>query len=93
MAVERTGSQSPGWSAAWEALMPSVDLPARGRGRASQGALREAVRSGRLAPGTALPSSRELAADLGASRGLVTGAYEQLTAEGYLTGRQGAAPG
>ncbi|MEE4543843.1 PLP-dependent aminotransferase family protein [Streptomyces sp. V4-01] len=78
-----------GWPAAWELLLPAR-MPVRGRGRALQTALREAVRSGRLAAGTALPSSRELAADLGVSRGVVTGAYEQLVAEGYLTGRQGA---
>ncbi|MYR60556.1 GntR family transcriptional regulator, partial [Streptomyces sp. SID625] len=55
-----------------------------------QAALREAVRSGRLSPGTRLPSSRDLAADLGVSRGLVTEAYEQLTAEGYLRSGRGA---
>jgi GntR family transcriptional regulator/MocR family aminotransferase len=37
-----------------------------------------------------MPSSRALAADLGVSRGVVTDAYEQLTAEGYLTGRPGS---
>jgi GntR family transcriptional regulator/MocR family aminotransferase len=79
-----------GWTAAWELLLPSAALPARGRGRALQTALREAVRDGRLAAGTQLPSSRELAADLGVSRGLVTDAYAQLTAEGYLSGRQGS---
>ncbi|EFL30637.1 GntR family transcriptional regulator [Streptomyces viridochromogenes DSM 40736] len=77
-------------SAAWELLLPAVSAPARTRGRALQTALREAVRSGRLAPGTRLPSSRDLAADLGVSRGLVTQAYEQLTAEGYLRSGQGA---
>ncbi len=76
--------------AAWELLLPSVDAPARQRGRALQEALREAVRSGRLAAGTRLPSTRELAADLGVSRGLVTEAYEQLTAEGYLRSGRGA---
>jgi Transcriptional regulators containing a DNA-binding HTH domain and an aminotransferase domain (MocR family) and their eukaryotic orthologs len=35
-------------------------------------------------------SSRELAGDLGVSRGLVTEAYEQLTAEGYLRSGRGA---
>lgn len=79
-----------GWTAAWELLLPSAAAPPRGRGRALQAALRDAVRSGRLAPGTQLPSSRELAADLGVSRGLVTDAYAQLTAEGYLTGRRGS---
>jgi GntR family transcriptional regulator/MocR family aminotransferase len=77
------------WAPAWEVLVPA-DAPPRGRGRALREALREAVRSGRLAAGTVLPSSRELAADLGVSRGVVTTAYEQLIAEGYLTGRQGS---
>ncbi|MFE6197423.1 PLP-dependent aminotransferase family protein [Streptomyces sp. NPDC057838] len=77
-------------SAAWELLLPAVAVPARTRGRSLQAALREAVRSGRLAPGTRLPSSRDLAADLGVSRGLVTEAYEQLTAEGYLRSGRGA---
>ncbi|WP_395309492.1 PLP-dependent aminotransferase family protein [Mycobacterium sp. AMU20-3851] len=52
--------------------------------------LREAVRSGRLAPGTRLPSSRVLAADLGVSRRLVVDAYSQLSAEGFLHSRHGA---
>ncbi|MFJ8659443.1 PLP-dependent aminotransferase family protein [Streptomyces sp. NPDC093795] len=76
--------------AAWELLLPAVGAPARRRGRALQEALREAVRSGRLVAGTRLPSTRELAADLGVSRGLVTEAYEQLTAEGYLRSDRGA---
>jgi GntR family transcriptional regulator/MocR family aminotransferase len=42
------------------------------------GGVAGAVRSGRLVPGTRLPSSRDLAADLGVSRGLIM-AYEQLT--------------
>ncbi|MFF9914050.1 PLP-dependent aminotransferase family protein [Streptomyces sp. NPDC013457] len=75
---------------AWELLLPAAAAPARRRGRALQEALREAVRTGRLTPGTRLPSSRELAADLGVSRGLVTEAYEQLTAEGYLRSGRGA---
>ncbi|MET9407866.1 PLP-dependent aminotransferase family protein [Streptomyces sp. NPDC002935] len=78
------------WSAAWELLLPAATAPPRARGRTLQAALREAVRSGRLAPGTRLPSSRELAGDLGVSRGLVTEAYEQLTAEGYLRSDRGA---
>ncbi|MFG3346421.1 PLP-dependent aminotransferase family protein [Streptomyces sp. NPDC048018] len=75
---------------AWELLLPAAAAPARQRGRSLQEALREAVRTGRLAPGTRLPSSRALAADLGVSRGLVTEAYEQLTAEGYLRSDRGA---
>ncbi|HEY7483939.1 MAG TPA: PLP-dependent aminotransferase family protein [Streptosporangiaceae bacterium] len=51
-------------------------------------ALRDAVRDGRLAAGTPLPSSRALARDLGVARGTVTQAYDQLIAEGYLSARQ-----
>src|SRR5919108_4273282 len=54
-------------------------------------ALRERICKGRLAAGTVLPSTRALAADLGLSRGVVIEAYEQLTAEGYLTTRPGGA--
>ncbi|MFB7517189.1 PLP-dependent aminotransferase family protein [Streptomyces sp. NPDC056144] len=75
---------------AWELLLPAAGAPARRRGRALQEALRDAVRAGRLTAGTRLPSSRELAADLGVSRGLVTETYEQLTAEGYLRSDRGS---
>src|SRR5215218_84931 len=54
--------------------------------------LRDGVRGGRLAPGVRLPSSRALAAELGVSRGVVVEAYAQLSAEGYLAVRAGAAP-
>ncbi|GGN31440.1 MocR-like pyridoxine biosynthesis transcription factor PdxR [Streptomyces fuscichromogenes] len=77
-------------SAAWELLLPAASAPARARGRFLQAALRDAIRAGRLTSGTRLPSSRELAKDLGVSRGLVTEAYEQLTAEGYLRSGRGA---
>ncbi|MFI6487510.1 PLP-dependent aminotransferase family protein [Streptomyces sp. NPDC050564] len=53
-------------------------------------ALRDAVRSGRLAPGTRLPSSRSLAADLAIARNTVADAYADLVAEGWLTARQGS---
>jgi GntR family transcriptional regulator/MocR family aminotransferase len=53
-------------------------------------ALRAAIGDGRLGPGARLPSSRELAAELGVSRGLVVSAYEQLVAEGRLVARRGA---
>ena len=54
--------------------------------------LRDGVRSGRLAAGDRLPSSRALAAELGVSRGVVVEAYGQLAAEGYLAIDRGAAP-
>jgi len=53
-------------------------------------ALREAIRSGRLATGERLPATRVLAAELDVSRGVVVEAYAQLTAEGYLVTRRGA---
>lgn len=53
-------------------------------------ALRDAVRTGRLAPGTRLPSSRTLAADLGIARNTVAEGYADLVAEGWLTARQGS---
>jgi GntR family transcriptional regulator/MocR family aminotransferase len=54
-------------------------------------ALRRAIRAGRIGPGSALPPSRRLAADLGCSRWAVTEAYSQLVAEGYLAARTGSA--
>jgi GntR family transcriptional regulator / MocR family aminotransferase len=51
--------------------------------------LRAAVRDRRLLPGTALPSTRSLAAELEVSRGVVVEAYSQLAAEGYLVARPG----
>jgi GntR family transcriptional regulator / MocR family aminotransferase len=52
--------------------------------------LRDAIRTGRLAPQTRLPSTRVLAADLGVSRRLVVDAYSQLVAEGFLLSRHGS---
>ncbi|MEU0796071.1 PLP-dependent aminotransferase family protein [Amycolatopsis sp. NPDC005961] len=52
-------------------------------------ALRRAIRG--LDDGVSVPPSRQLAADLGCSRWVVTQAYAQLVAEGYLDGRAGSA--
>lgn len=54
--------------------------------------LRGAIRAGTLRGGTALPSTRDLARQLGVSRPVVVNAYAQLAAEGYLMVRQGAQP-
>ena len=54
-------------------------------------AVRDAIRSGRLVPGTRLPSSRSLAADLGVARNTVGRAYAELIAEGWLTSQHGSA--
>jgi GntR family transcriptional regulator/MocR family aminotransferase len=52
--------------------------------------VREALADGRLAAGERLPSTRALAAALGVSRAVVTAAYTQLFAEGWLEGRHGS---
>ncbi|MEG8276933.1 MocR-like pyridoxine biosynthesis transcription factor PdxR [Streptomyces sp. AHA2] len=76
----------------WATLGIDLHLEPTGPGlrRGLTDALREAVRSGRLAPGTRLPSSRALAADLGIARNTVADAYADLVAEGWLTARQGS---
>jgi GntR family transcriptional regulator / MocR family aminotransferase len=67
-----------------------LDLAGR-RVRASlEAALRDAVRSGQLGPGTRLPSSRALASDLQVARNTVADAYAQLVAEGWLTAQRGS---
>ena len=54
------------------------------------GQLRDALADGRLATGERLPSTRMLADLLGVSRTVVTGAYAQLFAEGWIEGRHGS---
>ncbi len=51
--------------------------------------VRDAIRTGRLAHGERLPSSRALAEQLGVSRGVVVECYAQLESEGYLSPRVG----
>lgn len=53
-------------------------------------ALRDAISSGRLAPGTRLPPHRTLATDLGIARNTAGDAYAELVEEGWLTARQGS---
>src|SRR6266487_520746 len=80
----------------WAGLSPEVllrldrDRPEPLRSQLETG-LRDAIRSGRVPVGERLPSSRELARQLGVSRGLVQDCYGQLHAEGYLSTRGGSA--
>ncbi|WP_063836917.1 MocR-like pyridoxine biosynthesis transcription factor PdxR [Phaeacidiphilus oryzae] len=91
MALSRTNrAAGSGGGPPWELLYSAAAAPPRRRTRALADALRGAVREGLLAPGTRLPSSRDLAGDLGVSRGLVTEVYQRLLAEGCLISRQGA---
>ena len=80
----------------WSGLGPELLLRLdRGSGQPLrsqlEAGLREAIRSGRLNGGERLPSSRELARELGVSRGLVQECYSQLLSEGYLTSQIGSA--
>jgi GntR family transcriptional regulator/MocR family aminotransferase len=80
---------------AWATLL-EVGGPAGGPGRGRlhdrlAHALRTAIRDGRLAENAAVPPSRALAEELGCSRWVVTKAYGQLVAEGYLAARAGSA--
>ena len=51
-----------------------------------------AITGGGAPPGTKLPASRTLAEALHVSRGVVTEAYAQIAAEGWIEIRRGAAP-
>ncbi|WP_084564817.1 PLP-dependent aminotransferase family protein [Pseudoxanthobacter soli] len=55
-------------------------------------ALRSLIEQGVLVAGSALPSTRTLAADLAIARNTVTAAYDQLGTEGYVATRVGARP-
>ncbi|MBI5030914.1 MAG: PLP-dependent aminotransferase family protein [Chloroflexi bacterium] len=52
--------------------------------------LSNAILTRRLVPGTRLPPTRALAAELGVARNTVVNAFEQLLAEGYIEGKVGS---
>jgi GntR family transcriptional regulator / MocR family aminotransferase len=52
--------------------------------------IRSAILSQSLRPGAKLPSTRQLASQLSVARSVVVSAYEQLLAEGYLSGKTGS---
>src|ERR1700690_3952407 len=80
------------WSGLSPGLLVRLDRSASQPLRAQlEASLREAIRGGRLRAGERLPSSRELARELGVSRGMVQDCYGQLLAEGYLISRTGSA--
>jgi GntR family transcriptional regulator / MocR family aminotransferase len=88
-AARRTRARTrAGWAAlyAWQ-----ID---RGSGtpifRQVYAQMRGAILARRLKPGAKLPSTRTLAGELAVARSSVISAYEQLLAEGYLSGRVGS---
>ena len=84
MAVSGTSSTAP------ELLVELDRTAAEPLHRQLADGLRNAIRTGRLAPHARMPSTRVLAADLGVSRRLVVDAYSQLVAEGFLLSRHGS---
>src|SRR6202049_967251 len=80
----------------WSGLGPELLLRLDRDGAAPlrsqlEAGIREAIRNGRLHGGERLPSSRELACELGVSRALVQECSSQWLSEGYLTSRVGSA--
>lgn len=74
---------SPLWAQLFM-LDDSTGLPLQARLRLK---VVQVILDGRLAPGAALPSSRDLAQALGLSRNTVTAVYQQLVDEAYLEAR------
>jgi GntR family transcriptional regulator/MocR family aminotransferase len=74
-------------------ILVAVDRESpRTLGRQIEDQLRQAIRDAALQPGSRLPSTRDLARELGVSRPIVVDAYSQLAGEGYLELRPGARP-
>jgi GntR family transcriptional regulator / MocR family aminotransferase len=63
------------------------EAPAGGLAEWLAGEFRAAIADGRLPLGSRLPATRQLAAELQVSRGVVTEAYQRLTEDGHVTGR------
>ncbi|MFF2622702.1 MocR-like pyridoxine biosynthesis transcription factor PdxR [Oerskovia jenensis] len=85
----RAPGPGPTTALAWETILDLGAGPGPLHGRL-ENAVREAVFTGRVTPGAALPPSRVLADSLGVSRWVVTEAYGQLVAEGFLESRTGS---
>jgi GntR family transcriptional regulator / MocR family aminotransferase len=70
-------------------LSPAA-APARGLTNWLARAIRAAIMDGRLRAGASLPATRQLADDLGLSRGVIVEAYQRLADEGLVSARPGA---
>lgn len=73
----------------WNRFQRSPDAPLSLREQLVR-FFRKGIADGTLQSGIRLPASRVLAQELGLSRITVSGAYEQLVAEGFLEARRGA---
>ena len=72
------------------ALPIRLDRTLRGQSQQVHAALRSAIVEGQLAPGTKLPSSRNLAEQLAVRRNAIVSAYEQLLSDGLVDAKHGA---
>jgi GntR family transcriptional regulator / MocR family aminotransferase len=75
-----------------ELLLSVSRASSRTLGAQIEDQLRRAIRNRVLHPGARVPSTRDLARQLGVSRRVAVDPYAQLAAEGYLSLRQGARP-
>jgi GntR family transcriptional regulator/MocR family aminotransferase len=71
-------------------LLIPLSEPGEPRFRQIYLGVRQAILSGTLRRGERIPSTRDLAQQLGVSRTIVLLAYEQLAAEGFILGRGGS---
>src|SRR5262249_23212587 len=81
------------WPVPPETHGPGIGGPGGERAPLHRQLYRELARlilEGRLGPGSRLPSSRDLARELGLARNTVLAALDQLTSEGYVEGRRGS---
>ena len=79
--------------AATGALLSTLEIDRRSRVpiyRQIEDFLRQMILNGSLLPSQKLPSTRELALELGVSRITIKSVYEQLISEGYVQGKTGA---
>jgi GntR family transcriptional regulator/MocR family aminotransferase len=86
----RSKSMVETWATSGTDLHLDIDVAGTRVRRSLEDALRGAIQAGRLPPGSRLPSSRSLAADLGIARNTVADAYGQLGAEGWLVAERGS---
>lgn len=88
MSIDPAPSRRAAGAALWTTRLDrALPLPLS---RQLAAALRAAIAEGSLAAASRLPSTRALATELGLARSTVVGVFEQLTAEGYLSARQGS---
>jgi GntR family transcriptional regulator/MocR family aminotransferase len=86
----RSKSMEETWATSGTDLHLDIDVAGPRVRRSLEDALRGAIQAGRLRPGSRLPSSRSLAADLGIARNTVADAFGQLGAEGWLVAERGS---